>query len=122
MSYPYLAPTKSAMDLMAPLRDSIISGAESLAKKLIATHQQPGVTLAFHQTEASPAAGIQSWLEQSPYEIVITGSHGRRGPARFLLGSVAELTVRHAPCSVMVVHNPAERADQAHDDQSEQAG
>ena len=32
------------------------------------------------------------------------GSHGRRGLRRFLLGSVAETTVRYAPCSVLVVH------------------
>jgi universal stress protein A len=33
---------------------------------------------------------------------VVTGSHGRRGLRRFVVGSVAEATVRHAPCSVLV--------------------
>ncbi|MBL9013234.1 MAG: universal stress protein, partial [Myxococcales bacterium] len=28
----------------------------------------------------------------------------KRGVRRFLLGSVAESTLRHAPCSVLVVH------------------
>ena len=30
------------------------------------------------------------------------GSHGRKGLARFLMGSVAEGVVRHAPCSVEI--------------------
>ena len=36
------------------------------------------------------------------YDIVVMGSHGRRGLRRFMLGSVAEKIVRHAPCSVYI--------------------
>lgn len=36
-------------------------------------------------------------------ELIIVGSHGRTGVQRWLLGSVAEHVVRHAPCSVEVV-------------------
>ena len=32
------------------------------------------------------------------------GGHGHRGLSRWILGSTAEATVRHAPCSVLVVH------------------
>ena len=35
-------------------------------------------------------------------DLVVMGSHGRRGFRRFLLGSVAEKTIRHAPCSVYI--------------------
>jgi nucleotide-binding universal stress UspA family protein len=38
-----------------------------------------------------------------PADLVVLGSHGRRGLPRFLLGSVSEGVVRHAPCSVLVV-------------------
>ena len=31
------------------------------------------------------------------------GTHGRRGPARLFLGSVAEEVVRHAPCPVLTL-------------------
>jgi nucleotide-binding universal stress UspA family protein len=34
--------------------------------------------------------------------LVIVGSHGRTGLQRWVLGSVAEYVVRHAPCSVEV--------------------
>ena len=38
-----------------------------------------------------------------PADLIVIGSHGRRGLDRFLLGSVSEGVVRHAPCSVEVV-------------------
>jgi len=35
--------------------------------------------------------------------MIIMGSHGRTGLRRFLLGSVAERTLRYAHCSVLIV-------------------
>src|SRR5580704_16830896 len=39
-------------------------------------------------------------------DLIIVGSHGRRGIQRFLLGSVAEFVARHAKCSVEIVRVP----------------
>ena len=36
-------------------------------------------------------------------DVIVLGSHGRRGVDRFLLGSVSESVMRHAPCSVEIV-------------------
>ena len=36
-------------------------------------------------------------------DLIVMGTHGRRGPSRFLMGSVAERVVRHAPCPVLTV-------------------
>lgn len=38
-------------------------------------------------------------------DLIVMGSHGRTGIKHALLGSVAEKTVRHAPCAVMVVRS-----------------
>ncbi|HXV48643.1 MAG TPA: universal stress protein, partial [Candidatus Binatia bacterium] len=35
--------------------------------------------------------------------LIIMGSHGRTGLRRFLLGSVAERTLRYAECPVLIV-------------------
>jgi nucleotide-binding universal stress UspA family protein len=37
-------------------------------------------------------------------DLIIMGTHGRRGIARTLIGSVAEKVVRTAPCPVLTVH------------------
>jgi nucleotide-binding universal stress UspA family protein len=36
-------------------------------------------------------------------DLIVMGTHGRRGLSRALLGSVAELVVRSAPCAVLTV-------------------
>jgi nucleotide-binding universal stress UspA family protein len=39
-------------------------------------------------------------------DLIVIGSHGRKGLDRFLLGSVSEAVARHAPCSVQIVRVP----------------
>jgi len=39
-------------------------------------------------------------------DLIVLGSHGRKGVQRFLLGSVAENVARHAQCSVQIVRVP----------------
>jgi nucleotide-binding universal stress UspA family protein len=46
-----------------------------------------------------------------PADLIVIGSHGRRGLDRLLLGSVAESVVRHAPCSVDLVRMPVATRD-----------
>jgi len=40
-------------------------------------------------------------------DLIVVGSHGRRGASRLFLGSDAEQIVRHAPVPVLVVRQPA---------------
>lgn len=40
-------------------------------------------------------------------DLIVMATRGRRGLARWLLGSTAEQVVRHAPCPVLVVHPKA---------------
>ncbi len=53
--------------------------------------------------EGDPKSKIIDQATQWKAELIIMGSHGRKGLARFLMGSVAEGVVRHAPCSVEIV-------------------
>jgi len=50
-----------------------------------------------------PSIEICKIAREATASLIILGSHGRTGMLRRLLGSVAEATVRHAPCSVFVV-------------------
>ena len=41
-------------------------------------------------------------------DLIVLGSHGRKGLKHFLLGSVSEAVARHARCSVEIVRIPSE--------------
>ena len=90
---------------LEPLVESLGSEVQAQGDALLETHARDDVHLGFFALRDAPAQGIQVRLEQEDFDCVVMGSHGRRGLSRFLLGSVAEVTVRHAPCSVIVVPN-----------------
>lgn len=46
---------------------------------------------------------ILTYAEEQDVDLIVMGTHGRRGLRRFMLGSVAEEVVRHAPCDVLTV-------------------
>jgi nucleotide-binding universal stress UspA family protein len=53
--------------------------------------------------DKSTVTALSEWADDHEVDLMVLGTHGRTGAARLLLGSVAERTVRHAPCAVMVV-------------------
>lgn len=48
-------------------------------------------------------AEIADYAKETEADLVVIASHGARGLERLLLGSVAERTVREAPCSVLAL-------------------
>lgn len=57
--------------------------------------------------EGYPSAKIVEQAAQWKADLIVMGSHGRKGIERFLMGSVAESVSRHAPCAVEVVRTAA---------------
>ncbi|WP_255198708.1 universal stress protein [Halorarius litoreus] len=54
-----------------------------------------------------PHTGILEYIDEHDIDLVVMGTHGRRGLDRFLLGSVTERVVRLTDVPVLVVHpNP----------------
>ena len=54
----------------------------------------------------SAAEGIVRYARNERIDLVVIGTHGRRGLTRLILGSVAEQVVRTAPCPVLTVRYP----------------
>lgn len=49
------------------------------------------------------AACIERCAAEWPADLIVMGTHGRRGVQRLVLGSVAERVLRHARCPVLLV-------------------
>jgi nucleotide-binding universal stress UspA family protein len=56
--------------------------------------------------EGQPEEAILRSAGEHGCDLIVMGSHGRRGWRRFLIGSVAEYVVRTARCPVLVVKGP----------------
>jgi nucleotide-binding universal stress UspA family protein len=57
--------------------------------------------------EGDARLGIVDYAGQWKADLIVVGSHGRKGLDRLLLGRVAESVARHADCSVLIVRIPA---------------
>jgi nucleotide-binding universal stress UspA family protein len=88
------------------VRDAVLASAKSQADQLVAEHG-PGFEV--DMVQGPPAQVITETAERGGHDLIVVGAHGNRGFRRLLLGSVAESTVRHAHCSVLVVHAPSGR-------------
>jgi nucleotide-binding universal stress UspA family protein len=58
--------------------------------------------VAGHLRRGTPDTEIAELARTIGADLIVVGTHGRRGLDRLLLGSVAERLVRHASCSVLV--------------------
>lgn len=65
----------------------------------------PDLQVAAEALEGSPKKMIVEEAERWGADLIIVGSHGYGPVKRFLLGSVAQAVVLHAPCSVEVVRS-----------------
>ena len=54
--------------------------------------------------EGDPAHELLEAADTFGADLIVVGSVGLTGSARFLLGSVASTVLHHAPCDVLVVH------------------
>lgn len=53
--------------------------------------------------QGNPAEEILETAKKIRADLIVTGSHGRHGAQKFLLGSISSKIIDHAPCTVLVV-------------------
>lgn len=75
---------------------------QSLAD-LVAPYLDDRVPIVTKVLEGDPWRVIQKEAEALPADLLVIGTHGRRGFEHLLLGSVTEKELRRAPCPVLTV-------------------
>jgi nucleotide-binding universal stress UspA family protein len=77
------------------------------AEKLLARTAQELRRAGFNVTtvakEGDPKVEVIDTAKEWHADLIMLGSHGRKGLERFLMGSVSEAVALHAPCSVQIV-------------------
>lgn len=91
------------------VRDAVLASARAQADQLVA---ERGGGFHVELVQGPPAQAITETAERGGHDLIVVGAHGNRGFRRLLLGSVAESTVRHAHCTVLVVHAPPRAGSQ----------
>ncbi len=107
-SAPLLKPPYFSHEKMEELRGKDMQRAQQAV--CVAETILSGAGLESSSTIAVPAATpkelILSEAAEWGAELIVVGSHGRRGVSRFLLGSVSEAVALHAQCSVEIIRRP----------------
>jgi nucleotide-binding universal stress UspA family protein len=96
---PLMIPTLYAADFR---RESLKDG-EELVRKAEEPLTKAGYKVETAVEEGDPKVKIVEDAVRWHADLILVGSHGRKGVERFLMGSVSDAVARHAPCSVEVV-------------------
>ncbi len=76
------------------------------AERVAGMARNHGVDVVTAIEDGDPAQRIVDYAEEIDADLIVSGTHGRSGVERRLIGSVAERIVRKAPCPVMTVRLP----------------
>lgn len=83
------------------------AAAKKLVLSAVRTLYKAGLRAECSVIEGGAHDKIIDFAKQWQPDLIVMGSHGRRGVDRLLLGSVAETVSRHAGCSVFMVRGAA---------------
>lgn len=104
------------LDLLLVLEPGQASGrdaAERYLSERAAELSAQGWSVRQALAEGDPAEQILARVEAAQPDLVALASHGRRGPWRWLRGSVAERVLRHCAAPVLIAHPAGEGASHA---------
>jgi nucleotide-binding universal stress UspA family protein len=95
-------PVASAMEFpVAPPEGEMLEAAKIELERAVAASPLNACDV---KVEMGPAGQtILQYARDLAADLIVVGTHGRSGPARLLLGSIAEEVLRGAACNVMVV-------------------
>jgi nucleotide-binding universal stress UspA family protein len=89
------------------LTPALLEQGQAVVDRTVAQIRDAGLAVEGLVARGDPRAEIVRAATELKAQLVIVGSHGRTGLERWVLGSVAEYIVRHAPCSVEVARRPS---------------
>ena len=90
-------------DFVTQFEDEVVKAAtDRLQKQVRALKDAKKADISFEVGKGLPAEVILDEQAKTGFDLIVIGSHGRTGSAKYPLGSVADKVVRTAKCPVLV--------------------
>jgi len=86
--------------------DQVRTAREAAAQAIVERGHRERVPIRCLIWEGDPGEAIVEAAAAEAVDLVVVGSHGRRGMDRFVMGSVSEQVVRTSPVPVVVARGP----------------
>jgi len=93
----------SKSSIVAPKTTSAKSKGEAFLRKIAEPFQKGPYEVEIEWKCGDPPLAILESAKQHNVQMIVVGARGLKGIKRFLLGSVSQKVLEHAPCSVLVV-------------------
>lgn len=102
---PAVAPTDAYLSaaLYEQLDSKLQEAAAQQLERFVRSTRERGVASKALLLTGPAHEAISEAVKKQRVDLIIMGTHGRTGPARFFLGSVAARVVSEAPCPVLTV-------------------
>lgn len=100
-------PSRRWTTLARDLEAEAVESAREQLNQWIQPARDAGHNIKAEVLVGTPRDQIIAQADRQKADLVVMATRGRRGLARWLLGSTAEQVVRHAPCPVLVVRPQA---------------
>jgi nucleotide-binding universal stress UspA family protein/predicted transcriptional regulator len=96
-------PAEGADGSPRPGSGAVGSSSAAYLQSIAETMRSKGLRVDTDVRDGRPATQILEAAQAHEADVIVMGTHGRSGPARWLLGSVADEVVRHADRPVLLV-------------------
>jgi nucleotide-binding universal stress UspA family protein len=103
--YPYADYVASQGDYAEFCR-ALYEGGKERLREFVEKHTHDEIQLELVVNEGAAADSILSFAQARKVDLIVMGTHGRRGFDRLVLGSVTDRVMRTAPCPVVAISKP----------------
>lgn len=103
---PVLGVPDGTLVLAANIAEQIVLGADQALVDLAARCKARGIEVSTRLENGDARDSVEAVAREIDADLVVMGTHGRRGVSRLLMGSVAEAVLRTSTRPVLIVRTP----------------
>jgi nucleotide-binding universal stress UspA family protein len=103
---PIIGLPEGALLATAEVANRLITSSEQTLAMLADAHSREGVRIKWVLRQGVPHEEVQKLADEMDADLIVVGTHARKGLQRFLLGSVAEKIIRTVERPILTIHGP----------------